>query len=70
MNSFSDVINQYPNYQALADDIKVSYGQVQQWFRRNSIPSEYWGDILVSATNRGLKIDCKLLITIASKKRK
>jgi hypothetical protein len=55
MESFTNLIDQWPTRAKFADDCGQPYGVVHQWYRRNSIPAEHWPVIITAAKRRGLK---------------
>ena len=52
MNTFKEVIKQWPNYDALASDLGVSYATVTKWYERQNIPAEYWIALIGAARAR------------------
>ena len=68
MDTFSSLISRWETKSVLADDCRVDYGVVHQWDRRNSIPGEYWNDVVKSAQKRGVDgVSLTLLANIKSK---
>jgi hypothetical protein len=51
----------WPGPSVLARDVGVSNGVVNQWRRRNSIPSKYHIRVVRAAESRGLGIDAHKL---------
>ena len=51
-----DIIGLWPNVAELADDLDVLESRVTQWRTRNSIPSDFWNDIIASAKKRKIKL--------------
>lgn len=54
LNSFRDVISLWPtpSLTNLASELKLSYGRVKKWWRRDSIPSEHWQAMVDAAASR------------------
>lgn len=70
MNTFSQLIDLWPTKAEFASDLGVEYGVAHQWDRRDSIPSDYWNDVIAAAERRQLKgINLELLAEISSKKK-
>ena len=55
MQTFSDVLALWPSRAEVAADCGVSYGVVKQWWRRESVPPEYWTALIDGARKRGIK---------------
>lgn len=67
-DSYTSIIDLWPSYKVLADDIGEKYGTVKQWANRNSIHSKYWKQIVDAAELRGIKgVTYETLVKIASK---
>ncbi|TPL30206.1 hypothetical protein [Mesorhizobium sp. B2-4-7] len=50
----ADIINRWPSLGDFADDLGVSYDAAKAMRRRNSIPGEYWEDVVAKAAGRSL----------------
>ena len=74
METFSSIIGLWPSAEQLAADLNIT-GQnpgvtVRAWKRRDSIPPEYWNDIVAAAESRGFEgITLELLASIAASNR-
>lgn len=55
MRDFRDVIEAWPSRADLAADTGARYGTVKQWWRRNSIPPEYWARLVTAARQRRIQ---------------
>ncbi len=52
-----DIINKWASRSELAKDLDVKGSRVDKWYLRNSIPSEFWNDIILSAKKRNIAIN-------------
>ncbi len=69
MNSFKDVMNLWPSFQALADDLSENLYAVRKWHSRNSIPSNKWLSLITAAKKRRFKaVTLELLAQLADAK--
>ncbi|MEM8615334.1 MAG: hypothetical protein AAGF20_00210 [Pseudomonadota bacterium] len=62
MRTFKDLISKWESVAQLAKDLGYPYERVSQWGKRDSIPPEYWPDIIAAAPKRGLTIDINALL--------
>lgn len=69
MNSHRDIIDLWSSRAELAREVGVDYQTARQWHLRNSIPSEYWCDLVRAAQERGLEVSVDLLATIKATER-
>lgn len=70
MNSHRQIIDRWGNRAAFAREVGVDYQVARQWCNRNSIPSEYWMDVVNAAQRRGFPdISLDLLATIKADER-
>lgn len=70
MNSHREIIELWSSRADLAREVGVDYQTARQWHLRNSIPSEYWCDLVRVAQERGLdQISVDLLATIKAAER-
>lgn len=66
--TFADLINEWPNAVALAEDLGVKEVTARAWKTRGAIPAEYWTDIVVAAEARKIEgITLELLAGLAAK---
>ena len=56
-----DILELWPSYKTLADDIEADYYTVMKWKERNSIPAAYWRRVVESAHKRDIAVTYKLL---------
>lgn len=67
MDSFRDVIAQWPSAEALAADLDEKGVTVRAWRNRNSIPPAHWSRVVAAAQARGIgSITHELLANIAA----
>ncbi len=70
MNSHRQIIDRWGNRAAFAREIGVDYQAARGWYDRNSIPSEYWVDVVSAAQKQGFDdVSLDLLATIKSAER-
>jgi len=68
--SFRDVIGRWPTTRAFARDAGCSPTLVRQWRHRDSVPAQYWPQIVEGASRRGIAlVDLRLLAQLAAKRR-
>jgi hypothetical protein len=68
--SFRDVIGRWPTTRAFARDAGCSPTLVRQWRHRDSVPAQYWPQIVAGAARRGIApVDLRLLAQLAAKRR-
>lgn len=56
--SFADLIDLWPSHAAMAEDARLppkSSNRPAEWKSRNSIPSEYWADLVNGADKRDIE---------------
>lgn len=61
--TFKDIIDRWPKpaMRTLSDDLGLPYISVNKWRKRDSIPPEYWIDLLKIARKRRISLSCKEL---------
>lgn len=70
MDTFTSLIGQWPTKSVLANDCRVDYGVVHQWGLRDSIPADYWPDVVTSARKNKIEgVSLKSLNELKRKKR-
>jgi uncharacterized protein YjcR len=70
MNTFKDVIDQWPSVDDLATDLDEKPATVRKWKQRDSIPADRWALLLVAAKNRRIRgIDEVKLVKLARRDR-
>lgn len=67
MNSFRDVIAQWPSEADFAVDVGVPRGLVAVWKHRNSIPSNKWVAVAGAAARRTLPVTIEMLATLEAR---
>jgi hypothetical protein len=68
--SFRDVIGRWPTTRAFARDAGCSPTLVRQWRHRDSVPAQYWPQIVEGAARRGIApVDLRLLAQLAARRR-
>lgn len=66
MDEFKDIINAWPDLDALAADTGASKEAVKKWHRRNTIPAEYWALLIEAASLRRIEgVTAELLTDLA-----
>jgi hypothetical protein len=53
MNTHRQIIELWPTRAAFARELGVDYQLARGWHTRNSIPSDYWVDVVHAAHERG-----------------
>lgn len=66
MNSHREIIQTWGRQQ-MADDLGVPAERVRGWERKDSLPAEYWRDVLSVASERDIAISPRLLIDLAAR---
>jgi len=65
--SFREVLQLWPRISDAAQEIGYPYERVSQWAKRNSIPPEYWPDVIRAAAARGFKyVSLPILVELAA----
>lgn len=67
MNEFS-VIIQTLGAAHVARELNLPPARVNKWAQRDSIPSEYWLDVIAIAADCGLKLTADRLAAIAARR--
>lgn len=62
MHDFRGLINKWPLRTALAEEMRVSQSVVSRWYERNSIPANYWSELLKHACARKIKLTADDLV--------
>lgn len=70
MDSFSELVRAFPTRSVLAKGCGVDYVVAQQWNVRDSIPPEYWPDVLRTAAANEIQLTVDDLVRWAARKRK
>jgi predicted acetyltransferase len=66
--SFRSLIELWPSREAMAEEIGgVNRSQVSKWWKRDSIPSEYWASVLRAPRVREAGISADLLTALAAR---
>lgn len=55
MKTVADLLAKWPTDAEFGRDIRISSARVSMWKQRNSLPSRYWGAIIISARQRKIK---------------
>ncbi len=66
MNSNTEIIDQWGRV-LLAVDLGIPPDRVRNWERHDSIPKEYWRELLNKAPERNIRISPELLIDLAAR---
>jgi hypothetical protein len=67
MQSFQDLIEKWDSVREFAEAMSVSPNTAAGWKRRNSIPSDYWADLLEAASQQGVKVKADDLVQFATR---
>ncbi len=60
----------WPSLADFATDVRVKENTARGWAARNSIPQEYWADLILAAERRGIRgITCDRLLSLAPGRR-
>jgi hypothetical protein len=65
VESFTDVVNQWPSMGDMADDMQANYDTIRKWRDRNSIPAPMWFEVLRAAKRRKIALDAEDLVMLA-----
>lgn len=66
MDSFAEIVRTWGRDQ-MATDLCVPKERVRAWERFDTIPDEYWKEILATAPKRNIKLSPRLLINLAAR---
>lgn len=69
MDSFRDLLGQWPSLEALAHDVGATTHRVSKWRIRDRVPSEYWQALLEGAERRGIPVTPEILIALSNRQR-
>lgn len=65
--SFREVLALWPRISDAAQDLGMPYERVAQWAKRDSIPAEYWPEVINAAAARGFKyVSLPILVDLAA----
>jgi hypothetical protein len=64
--SFRELIDLWPKKTFMANQLGVTRGQVDDWYRRNRIPPSYWGDIITACVRFGYELNADDMLKIHS----
>jgi hypothetical protein len=72
--SFRQIIDEWPSVSILADEVSnhhnhVTVFQVRKWRTRNSIPPEYWKNLIAAANRRDITLTSETLVEIAANRK-
>jgi formyltetrahydrofolate hydrolase len=54
MKDVRDIISNWKSIAAFAESVDVPYERACQWKKRNSLPPEYWGEVIKAASKEGI----------------
>lgn len=66
-SSFRSVIDLWDSREAMASDVGATNWSVIKWFKRNTIPSEWWTRICATEKARAAGVSTDLLARLAAK---
>lgn len=69
METFKDLLDQWPSMEALAGDVGATVHRVRKWRVRNRVPAEYWDALLRAAGEREIAATPELLVSLAAEQR-
>jgi hypothetical protein len=70
MNSHREIIDLWPSRVDFAAEVGIKYERASAWYRRNSIHSDFWADVVRAAGGRGFyAVTTDLLAQIKSAER-
>lgn len=67
IDTFEDLIGHWDSVRAFAERMGVSPNTAAGWKRRNSIPTDYWPELLEAAAERELSVGTDDLVRLATK---
>jgi hypothetical protein len=67
MNSFRSIIELWTSREAMAADIGATSAQVSKWWQRDSLPSDWWANILDTSVARSAGVTGEILIALAAR---
>lgn len=68
--TFREIIGRWPSITLLARLMSEGEHKVNKWYSRNSIPSEYWGELLRVAKISEVKLSAMDLVQAAEAAKK
>ncbi len=63
------IIDLWPSFQLIVEDMGVPERRARGWKQRNSIPDDYWADLVNKARQRRLYVTPELLMNAAAERR-
>ena len=71
METYRDVIQGWPDREALAHDVGTTTEAVRKWWERDRIPPEYWSALIQGAAGRRIRgVTAAALASIAASQRR
>ena len=67
IDTFEDLIGHWDSVRAFAERMRVSPNTAAGWKRRNSIPTDYWPELLEAAAERELTVRAEDLVRLATR---
>ena len=64
MRTVKDILESWPDWKALADDLGCGYGTPRSWARLGSIPGKWWKRLVVCAEARGYALTLEELAEV------
>jgi DNA-binding transcriptional regulator YhcF (GntR family) len=65
MDSYRDLIDQWPSVKTLASDLAVKPNTASKWRQRDKIPPEHWLGLVKAARKRQIRVDESQLVRLA-----
>ena len=66
IDTFEDLIGRWRSVREFAERMGVSPNTAAGWKRRNSIPTDYWPELLTAAAERELRVGTDDLVRLAT----
>lgn len=67
IDTFGDLIGRWGSVREFAERMGVSPNTAAGWKRRNSIPTDYWPDLLEAAAERKMRVRTDDLVRLATR---
>lgn len=67
IDTFGDLIGQWRSVREFAERMGVSPNTAAGWKRRNSVPSDYWADLLRAAAEQEIPVAADDLVRFATR---
>tara|TARA_R110000824_G_scaffold393340_1_gene592451 strand:- start:201 stop:416 length:216 start_codon:yes stop_codon:yes gene_type:complete len=68
MNSYKEIIEQWPSAQEFGTDVGVTGSLARVWKSRNTLPPRHWNLVVEKGQARGIDISLDLLAELAERR--